>query len=105
MDAAVHVMMEVLDIDYDQASFFLESAANDVAVAVDLHFELIGASGKRARGPQAFSAFRNGHVPSGLGAYGVGQGLPARWRRVQVKYSWGQFALVLFLNPCLVGNM
>jgi hypothetical protein len=63
-------MMEVLQIPREQAQFFLESANNDIVIAVDLHFELIGSEnngGKRHRhDPNAFSNFM-GNVPSGSG--------------------------------------
>lgn len=39
-DQAAHVLMEVLQVDWEQAKFFLESSQNDVAKAVNLHFEL-----------------------------------------------------------------
>jgi hypothetical protein len=51
-DQAVEVLMEILIIDRETAGFFLDSAANDVAVAVSLHLDLGGSSGgggKRAR--------------------------------------------------------
>lgn len=66
-EGVIMVMVDVLQIPVDQAKFFLESANNDVAVAVDLHFELIGEanSGKRVRhDPSAFSSFMS-NVPSG----------------------------------------
>lgn len=45
---AVLVLAEVLQIEIEQAKFFLESSGNDVAKAVNLHFELSEGS-KRAR--------------------------------------------------------
>jgi hypothetical protein len=69
-EGAIRVMMEVLQIPREQAQFFLESANNDIVIAVDLHFELIGSennAGKRHRhDPNAFSNFM-GNVASGSG--------------------------------------
>jgi len=85
----VQVLVEVLEIDHEQAKFFLESAANDVAVAVNLHFELVGSS-KRTR-PAFGSAFGGGdshyshHAPLASAPRWVQRpveiaGLPEGWR-------------------------
>ena len=56
-DHAVHVLMEVLQIDWDRAQFFLASSQNDVVKAVNLHFELSESGGNKRSRPTELSSF------------------------------------------------
>ena len=85
-EAAVTVLMEVLLLEHEPASFLLESAADDVAVAVSLHFDLSGGgAGKRSK----VSTYET-QLGSGASALGAPTSTPlvrARWARRQVEIA------------------